>query len=80
VATSVPPSGDPGPLQFAVSGRIKRWDPVERWLWIDERPLWVPPGIPVPDPVAGTMLTAVGHREQPSGRWVVTYVARHPPP
>jgi hypothetical protein len=78
VATSELSSDDPEPLRFAVSGRIKLWDPVKRWLWIDEHPLWVAPGITVPDP--GTTVTTVGHREKPNGRWVVTYIARHPPP
>ncbi len=81
MATSVPSSGDAGPVRFAVSGRIRRWDPAERWLWLDERPLWVSPGVLVPTPAAGTVVTAVGHREQPSGRWVVTYITgRHPMP
>jgi hypothetical protein len=55
------------------------WDPAERWLWIDERPLWVPPGISVPVPVVGTLITVVGRREKPSGPWVVTYITRHSP-
>jgi hypothetical protein len=55
------------------------WDPAERWLWLDERPLWVPPGISVPIPVAGISVTVVGHRETPNGRWVVTYITRHSP-
>jgi hypothetical protein len=80
VATSEPSFDAPGPLRFAISGRIKLWDPVERRLWIDERPLWVVPGISVPDPVAGTTVTAVGHREKPNGLWVVTYITRHRTP
>ena len=80
MATSVPPSNDPSPHRFAISGRIKMWDPAERWLWIDERPLWVAPGISVRDLVAGSSVTAIGHREKPSGRWVVTYITRYPTP
>ena len=72
MATSVSYSGDAGPVPFVVSGRIQRWDPTERWLWLDKRPLWVSPGISVPDP--GSLVTVVGHQEQPSGRWVVTSI------
>jgi hypothetical protein len=79
MATSVPSSGDQAPLRFAISGPIKMWDPAERWLWLDERPLWVPPEISVPIPVAGTSVTVVGHREKPNGRWVVTYITHHSP-
>jgi hypothetical protein len=55
------------------------WDPAQRWLWLDERPLWVPPGILAPIPVAGTSVTVVGHWEKPNGRWVVTYITRFSP-
>jgi hypothetical protein len=76
VATSPPSSGDSHPIPFVVSGRIRIWDPVERWLWINERPLWVTPGVAVPEAAVGTAVIVSGQREQPSGIWVVTYI--HP--
>ena len=76
VATSGPSTGAHESARFTTTGRIKRWDLETRLLWIDERPLWVAPGVLVPDP--GTTVTALGHHEGPSRVWVVTYITWAP--
>ena len=51
---------------------ITAWDPARRRLRIDGRRLWVAPTVAVFGVLDGTLVTASGHQEDPSARWMVT--------
>ena len=60
------------PLRFLITGSIAAWDPVRRRLKIDGRRLWVAPTVAVVGVANGALVTASGHQDPPSARWIVT--------
>jgi hypothetical protein len=60
------------PLRFLITGSIAAWDPIRRRLKIDGRRLWVAPAVAVSGVADGALVTASGHQEHPSARWIVT--------
>lgn len=60
------------PLRFLITGRIAAWDPVQRRLKIDGRRLWMAPTVAVLGLANGVLVTASGHQDLPSARWIVT--------
>ena len=60
------------PLRFLITGSIAAWDPVRRRLKIDGRRLWVAPTVVVVGVTNGALVTASGHQDPPSARWIVT--------
>ena len=60
------------PLRFLMTGSITAWDPVRRRLKIDGRRLWVAPTVAVGGVANGALVTASGHQEDVTGRWIVT--------
>jgi hypothetical protein len=60
------------PLRFLITGSIAAWDPVRRRLKIDGRRLWVAPTVAILGIVNGAMVTAIGHQEDLTARWIVT--------
>ena len=60
------------PLRFLITGSIAAWDPVRRRLKIDGRRLWVAPTVAVVGVTNGALVTASGHQDPPSARWIVT--------
>jgi hypothetical protein len=60
------------PLRFLITGSIAAWDPVRRRLKIDGRRLWVAPTVAVFAVANGALVTASGHQDHPSARWIVT--------
>jgi hypothetical protein len=60
------------PLRFLITGSIAAWDPVGRRLKIDGRRLWVAPTVAVFAVANGALVTASGHQDHPSARWIVT--------
>jgi hypothetical protein len=59
------------PLGFLITGPINAWDPITRLLTIGGRRLRVAPRVTVVGGL-GTMVTASGHQEDSSARWIVT--------
>ena len=72
MTTPFSPPTAPEPLRFSIVGRIATWDPFGRWLRIGERNFWVAPGVTVAGLIPGAMVTALGHQEDLTARWVVT--------
>lgn len=66
----------PGPeaLQFSITGTIATWDPGGRWLRIGTRNFWLAPGVSVAGLVPGSGVTASGHQDDLTARWIVTQV------
>lgn len=60
------------PLRFLITGSIRSWDPIRRRLKIDGRRLWVAPTVEVVGVANGVLVTASGHQDRPSARWIVT--------
>ena len=60
------------PLRFLITGSIHSWDPIRRRLKIDGRRLWVAPTVEVVGVANGVLVTASGHQDRPSVRWIVT--------
>jgi hypothetical protein len=60
------------PLRFLITGSIAAWDPVRCRLKIDGRRLWVAPTVAVGGVANGALVTASGHQEDVTARWVVT--------
>ena len=60
------------PLRFLITGSISAWDPGRRRMRIDGRRLWVAPAVEVFGVADGVLVTASGHQDQPSARWMVT--------
>ena len=54
------------PLQFLITGAIAAWDPLRC------RRLWVAPTVAVDGVANGALVTASGHQEDVTGRWIVT--------
>jgi hypothetical protein len=69
MATSFPSSSD---LRFSIAGSIASWDPYGRWLRIGQRNFWVAPGVVVAGLAPGATVTAIGHQDDSTGRWIVT--------
>jgi hypothetical protein len=63
------------PLRFLITGSIAAWDPVRRRLKIGGRRLWVVPAVSIFRVANGALVTASGHQEHPSARWMVTNFA-----
>ena len=60
------------PLRFLITGSIAAWDPVRRRLKIDGRRLWVAPAVEVVGIAIGALVTAIGHQEDVTARWIAT--------
>jgi hypothetical protein len=60
------------PAQFLITGSVAAWDPARRRLKIDGRRLWVAPAVAVAGVADGVLVTASGHQDRPSARWIVT--------
>jgi hypothetical protein len=60
------------PAQFLITGSVAAWDPARRRLKIDGRRLWVAPAVAVAGVANGVLVTASGHQDRPSARWIVT--------
>jgi hypothetical protein len=60
------------PLRFLITGSIAAWDPIGRRLKIDGRRLWLAPKVAVLGVADGVLVTASGHQETRSARWIVT--------
>jgi hypothetical protein len=60
------------PLRFLITGSIRSWDPIRRRLKIDGRRLWVAPTVELVGVANGVLVTASGHQDRPSARWIVT--------
>jgi hypothetical protein len=60
------------PLRFLITGSIAAWDPARRRLKIDGRRLWVAPTVAVFGVLDGALVTASGHQDDSSARWMVT--------
>jgi hypothetical protein len=60
------------PVRFLITGSIAAWDPVAREMKIGEHRLLVAPAVSVFGVADGALVTASGHQEHPSARWVVT--------
>jgi hypothetical protein len=60
------------PLRFLITGSIAAWDPVRRRLKIDGRRLWVAPTVTVFRVADGALVTASGHQDDLTARWIVT--------
>jgi hypothetical protein len=63
------------PLQFLTTGPISAWDPLSRRLTIGGHLLWVAPMVSVLGVADGTLVTAIGHEDDSSARWIVTDLA-----
>jgi hypothetical protein len=63
------------PLRFLMTGPITAWDPISRLLTIGGRRLRVAPMVSVVGAL-GTLVTASGHQEDSSARWMVTQLTR----
>jgi hypothetical protein len=59
-------------LQFSIAGTIVTWDSFGRWLRIGERNFWVAPSVSVAGLAPGARVTASGHQEDLTARWIVT--------
>jgi hypothetical protein len=59
-------------LRFSVLGTIVTWDSFGRWLRIGERNFWLAPGVSVIGLIPGARVTASGHQEDLTARWIVT--------
>ena len=66
---SFPSSSD---LRFSIAGPIVSWDQHGRWLRIGVRNFWLSPGVSVAGLVRGAMVTASGHQDDSTARWIVT--------
>jgi hypothetical protein len=60
------------PRSFSIAGTIVTWDAVGRWFRIGERTLWVAPSVSVAGLAPGVRVTASGHQEDRTARWIVT--------
>jgi hypothetical protein len=60
------------PLRFSITGPIAAWDPVGRALGIGDRDLWLTPDLSIASLARGAQVTASGHRDNTTTRWVVT--------
>ncbi len=60
------------PLRFLITGSIGAWDPVRRRLRIDGRRLWMAPTVALSGVRDGVLVTAGGHQEDLTARWIVT--------
>lgn len=67
----------PEPLRFSITGPIATWDPLGRWLRFGERNLWVVPGVSLAGLTPGARVTAIGHQEKGTARWIVTQLILH---
>ena len=63
------------PLRFLITGPITAWDPLGRRLTIGGRRLRVAPRVSTVGVLDGAMVTASGHEEDSSARWIVTALA-----
>jgi hypothetical protein len=63
------------PLRFLITGPISAWDPLSRRLTIDGRRLRVSPMVSVVGVLDGAIVTASGHQDDSSARWIVTNLA-----
>ena len=59
-------------LRFSIAGLIASWDPHGRWLRIGVRNFWLSPGVSVAGLVQGARVTAIGHQDDVTARWIVT--------
>jgi hypothetical protein len=62
----------PDPRCFVIDGLIATWDSVGRVLRIGEYTLSVAPGVSVAGLIPGAKVTASGHQEDLTARWIVT--------
>jgi hypothetical protein len=60
------------PRSFTIAGTIDTWDAFGRWLRIGARTLWVAPSVSVAGLAPGARVTASGHQEDRTARWIVT--------
>ena len=72
MTTPFPSPTAPEALQFSLLGTIVTWDSFGRWLRIGERNLWVAPGVSAVGLTSGARVTARGHQEDLTARWIVT--------
>ncbi len=68
------------PLRFLITGSIAAWDPGRRRLKIDGRRLWVAPTVAVFGAANGVLVTASGHQDDVTARWIVTELTLDPQP
>jgi hypothetical protein len=66
-------------LQFSIAGTVDTWDAFGRWLRIGARTVWVAPSVSVAGLTPGARVTASGHQEEPTARWIVTDLTLDPP-
>jgi hypothetical protein len=62
----------PESLRFSILGTIVTWDSFGRWLRVGERNLWVVPSVSVAGLSPGARVTATGHQDDLTTRWIVT--------
>jgi hypothetical protein len=72
MTTPFPSPTAPEPLRFSILGTIVTWDSFGRWLRIGERNFWVAPSVAVTGLAPGARVTASGHQEDLTARWIVT--------
>jgi hypothetical protein len=78
MTTPFPSPTAPDPLPFSITGTIATWEPIGRWLSIAERHCWVAPGVAVAGLIPGAVVTASGHQDHWTGRWIVTKLTLDP--
>jgi hypothetical protein len=66
------PSPTAEPLRFSILGTVVTWDSFGRWLRMGERNFWVAPGVLVAGLTPGARVTAIGHQDDLTARWIVT--------
>lgn len=71
MTTASPPPSAPE-AQFSITGTIATWDPFGRWLCIGEHEFWLAPGVSGTNLVPGARVTASGHHDELTARWIVT--------
>ena len=72
MTTPLPSPTAPDLLRFSILGTIVTWDSFGRWLRIGERNFWVAPSVAVAGLAPGARVTASGHQEDRTARWIVT--------